>query len=122
MVREAIYFEESEHYELYSEEERNEFLFHIFKSMIIGGASNQYEDYADQYFEATKNLYKDLLSVQKNASGDIEILSKVFKVNDLGQGGVLFKTDHQTNYCYVIVDPMTRIVNVWYFNYVSIWG
>ena len=62
------------------------------------------------------------LSVQKNASGDIEILSKVFKVTDIGAGGTLFKTDHMTNYCYVIVDPMTRIVNVWYFNYVSIWG
>jgi len=122
LIREAIYLQESEHYELYNEAEREEFLFHIFKNMIIGGASNQYEDYADQYFEATKVLYKDLLSVQKNASGDIEIKSKVYKVTDLGDGGALFKTDHMTNYCYVIVDQMTRIVNVWYFNYVSIWG
>ena len=30
MVREAIYFEESEHFELYNEDERNEFLYDFY--------------------------------------------------------------------------------------------
>ena len=39
--------------------------------MIIGGASNQYEDYADQYFEATKVLYKDLYNFEFQIENEI---------------------------------------------------
>ena len=42
MVREAIYFEESEHFELYNEDERNEFLydFYFFKIFFEQFKSN----------------------------------------------------------------------------------
>lgn len=121
LVREACWMEESEHWELYSEEERREFLFHIFKRVSTGGASNQYEDFAEPYFEATKALYKDLLTVQKNASGDVEVVSQVFEIHSLGDGGELFRRENPTNFFYVIVDPMSRHVNVWYFGYRPIW-
>ena len=37
MLRECIFMEESENYTLFTEEERNEFLFKIFNTLIFGG-------------------------------------------------------------------------------------
>merc|ERR1711964_616293 len=56
--------EESELYTAFSDQERKELLFRIFSHMVFGGASNQYEDHVEEYFKATKAIYKDLLSVR----------------------------------------------------------
>eukprot|EP01052_Picozoa_sp_SAG31_P062366 SAG31_NODE_21348_length_552_cov_0.567329_2_plen_68_part_01 len=58
--------EDSENYWLYSDEERNEFLFKIFSHLVLGGGMCQHEDEIVPYFEATKKFYKDLLAVRKN--------------------------------------------------------
>lgn len=52
---------DSDNWDLYSEEERDEFIFHIMKRICIGGAMNQYEDKFTHYFETTKGIYKDLV-------------------------------------------------------------
>merc|ERR1719506_1840235 len=56
---------------------RKEFLFRIFSHLIFGGASNQYEDHVEEYFNVTKAVYKDLLTVRRNDAGDVEVLSTV---------------------------------------------
>merc|ERR1712061_831735 len=104
-VREAILVEESELYDAFTEQDRKEFLFKIFSHLVFGGASNQYEDHVEEYFKVTKNVYKDLLTVRRAETGDVEIVSNVFKITALGQGGSLFPTDSILNFCYVILDP-----------------
>ena len=37
LLREAILIEESEHYDTFSDTDRQEFLFRIFKTFVIGG-------------------------------------------------------------------------------------
>ena len=37
LLREAILVEESEHYDTFSDTDRQEFLFRIFKTFVIGG-------------------------------------------------------------------------------------
>ena len=54
LVREILFMEESDLYATYSEKERKEFLFRVFQHLVIGGASNQYEDEAEEYLKATK--------------------------------------------------------------------
>merc|ERR1719198_2615812 len=90
LIREVILMEESELYEAFSERERKEFLFKIFSHIIFGGASNQYEDHVEEYFKVTKEVYKDLLTVRKNDAGDVEVLSTVWSIKSLGEGGQLF--------------------------------
>jgi len=123
MVREALLMEESEHYEVLSEDDRREFLVHIFKHVMIGGALNQYEEYLQPYHDLAKSFYKDLACVRKNDAGDLEVLSWFLEVTDLGEGGQLFPHPDQEhhNFCYLVVDPVVRHVTLWYFPYRSVW-
>jgi hypothetical protein len=126
MVREALYHEESEIYDTFSSEDRKEFLLHIFKRLVVGGALNQYEEYIEPYTSMTKDFYRDLCTVRKNDAGDVEVLSWVVQVTDLGPGGVLFPKKAQDrelqNYCYLVIDPVVRHVSFWHYGYRSVWG
>jgi len=53
--------EESEEYNLYSEDERNEFVFRIFQMLVLGGTLCQFEDILQPYLDVTKSIYKDLI-------------------------------------------------------------
>uniref|UniRef100_A0A7S3RSF1 Cilia- and flagella-associated protein 300 n=1 Tax=Strombidinopsis acuminata TaxID=141414 RepID=A0A7S3RSF1_9SPIT len=121
LVREAIMMEESEMYDAFSEQERKEFLLRIFSHLVFGGASNQWEDHVEEYFRVTKAVYKDLLTVRRNDTGDVEVMSMVAAIKSLGQGGQLFPKESPLNFCYVIVDPLMRHVSLWYFGYKSVW-
>jgi len=121
LVREAIMMDESELYDAFSEQERKEFLFRIFSHLIFGGASNQWEDHVEEYFKVTKDVYKDLLTVRRNDTGDVEVVSTVASILSLGDGGGLFPKESPLNFCYVIFDPMMRHLRVWYFGYKPIW-
>merc|ERR1711862_1063414 len=108
-------------YDAFTEKERKEFLFRIFSHIVFGGASNQYEDHVEEYFKVTKNVYKDLLTVRRAETGDVEVVSTVCKIRSLGQGGSLYPSDSILNFCYVILDPLMRHIRVWYFGFRPIW-
>lgn len=57
--------EESEEYNLYSREERNEFVFRIFQMLVLGGILCQFEDALEPYLDVTKSIYKDLVRLLK---------------------------------------------------------
>jgi len=121
LIREAILMDESELYDSFSEQDRKEFLFRIFQHLIFGGASNQWEDHVEEYFRVTKEVYKDLLTVRRSDTGDVEVVSTVAAISSLGQGGYLFPKESPLNFCYVIHDPLMRHVKVWYFGYKPLW-
>lgn len=121
LCREAIMMEESELYDAFSVKDRKEFLFRIFSHVLFGGAQNQYEDHVEEYFKVTKEIYKDLLTVRRNDSGDVEVASLVYEIMSFGEGGRVFGHDNPTNFCYVILDPIMRHITVWYFGYKPIW-
>jgi len=121
LIREAIYMEESELYDAFSQKDRNELLFRIFQHLNVGGASNQYEDHVEEYFNATKKIYKDILSVRKNDGGDTEVLSQAYEIKSVGEGGALYTKQHRSNFTYLIVDPTNRSIILWRFVYKSIW-
>lgn len=60
--------EESEHASLFSETERQDFLYHVMWRLCAGGALNQWEDDFSVYRDATRTLYKDLVCVGRKAS------------------------------------------------------
>ncbi|XP_048801937.1 transcriptional coactivator YAP1 isoform X3 [Lagopus muta] len=94
-LRKVLLLEDSDHYDIFSESDRKEFLFCLFKHLCIGGTLCQFEDVLGPYLETTKALYKDLVSVQKNPeTKEISITSTVFRVSayastDAGTAGAL---------------------------------
>ena len=60
-LRRALIMEEDEKFCTFSEADRQEFIFHLFKSLALGGGVCQYEDTIDAYLDITRKLYKDLI-------------------------------------------------------------
>jgi cilia- and flagella-associated protein 300 len=82
--RYSLIFEESEYYDIFDENQRNEFLFHLFKNLCLGGSLCQYEERIDEYLNVTKLLYKQVLSVAKDPeTSEIKILSHAFKIHSV---------------------------------------
>ncbi|XP_026507376.1 transcriptional coactivator YAP1 isoform X2 [Terrapene carolina triunguis] len=94
-LRKVLLLEDSDHFDLFSQSNREEFLFCLFKHLCLGGTLCQFEDVLGPYLETTKALYKDLISVQKDPeTKEIIITSTIFKVSayastDAGSAGAL---------------------------------
>nr|XP_039251261.1 cilia- and flagella-associated protein 300-like [Styela clava] len=121
-LRKMLLLEDSNNFESYSDEERSEFLFRMFSHICIGGSICQYEDMIEPYYEVTKSLYKDCVSVQKDSStNEIKIVSKVFKITAKDEEGTIIypsSGDHIQNFAYLIVEPFKRHVTLLYHS----WG
>lgn len=120
-LRQMLLVDDSESFLLYEEEERRELLFRLFSHLCIGGQVCQFEDNVKPYLELTRAIYKDLLSVQKEA-GDgapqLKIISKAFKVKVKDNLGWCFpENDHCNSFAYLIVDPLKRLVTSFYHSF-----
>ncbi|XP_037231615.1 cilia- and flagella-associated protein 300 [Falco biarmicus] len=116
-LRKVLLLEDSDHYDLFSQSDREEFLFCLFKHLCIGGTLCQFEDVVDPYLQTTKALYKDLVSVQKNPeTKEIHIISTVFRVSAYGNNGLCYPSSHShpQTFAYLIVDPCKRHVHTLY--------
>ncbi|KAA6392266.1 MAG: putative Integrator complex subunit 4 [Streblomastix strix] len=127
-LHECLVCEDSESYVLFTSEERSEFLFHIFKRLVFGGEFCQFEDSIYPYIDMAKNIYKDLVAVQRNpTSGLLEIRSRVRQltsgsnviVEADGKNIAIYPgrdTSHPRNGLYFIIDCGLRTLNVAYFS------
>ncbi|KAG4087784.1 hypothetical protein H8356DRAFT_1010305 [Neocallimastix lanati (nom. inval.)] len=115
-LRKCILMPEFETYDIFTEDDRKEFLFHIFKSICLGGYICQYEDDIQKYFDISKLLYKDFVRVTRdNKTKKLNVISMVYKINDLDSSiSPLFPIEHPQNFMYLTIDPMNRYVTVWY--------
>uniref|UniRef100_A0A2K6EFL5 Cilia- and flagella-associated protein 300 n=1 Tax=Propithecus coquereli TaxID=379532 RepID=A0A2K6EFL5_PROCO len=119
-LRKVLLMEDSEKYEVFSQPDREEFLFCLFKHLCLGGAICQYEDVLNPYLETTKLIYKDLLSVRKHPqTKKIQITSFVFKVTAYDSAGMCYPStkNHEQTFSYFIVDPIRRHIHVLYHCY-----
>ncbi|NWV00832.1 CF300 protein, partial [Upupa epops] len=119
-LRKLLLLEDSDHYDLFSQLEREEFLFCLFKHLCIGGSLCQFEDVVGPYLETTKALYKDLVSVQKDPeTQDIRVVSTVFRVSACDEKGLCYpsRKSHEQTFAYLVVDPCKRHVNVLYHSF-----
>lgn len=60
-LRKCLIVEDDESYSLFSDQDRKEFIFHLFKALSLGGKLCQFEDTLQPYLDATKLIYKDLV-------------------------------------------------------------
>ncbi|XP_015280002.1 PREDICTED: uncharacterized protein C11orf70 homolog [Gekko japonicus] len=121
-LRKVLLLEDSDHYDLFSRLDREEFLFCLFKHLCLGGALCQYEDDLGPYLETTKALYKDLVSVQTDPeTKEINIISTVLKVSAYDVHGLCYpsSSSHEQTFAYLIVSPPKRHVYVLYHSFGS---
>ncbi|XP_034971797.2 cilia- and flagella-associated protein 300 [Zootoca vivipara] len=119
-LRKVLLLEDSDHYDLFSHLDREEFLFCLFKHLCLGGALCQYEDELGPYLETTKALYKELVSVQKDPeTKEIKITSTIFKVCAYDAHGLCYPSSniHEQNFAYLIVNPLKRHIYVLYHSF-----
>ena len=121
LLRDMLINADSDNAELFSEEDRQEFLFQLFQTLCIGGSMCQYEDSWDRYLAVAKAFYKDLVSVHKTDGGKLVVSSVVFAVNKLDCDTPLFPHDNPHNRCLVSVDPARRTVSVFYSAFIPFW-
>ena len=113
-IRKMVFSDESKFYDIYSDEDRREFLFNIFKYLVLGGKINQYEDEILAYVDTTKFFYKDLLSVyQDSETNKVAIGSIVLSVSLWDGQTYLFPGSNHHSFCYFILNAMKREFTVW---------
>ncbi|XP_057331287.1 cilia- and flagella-associated protein 300-like isoform X2 [Microplitis mediator] len=110
-LRAMLLDEESKEYNLFSQDERNEFIFKLFQLLVLGGECCQYEDTLDKYLETTKILYKDFVRIQKQENDSnllitTIVLEVIAKKNDVPY--FPRKPEHKQNLGFLLIDPINR--------------
>ncbi|VDM21109.1 unnamed protein product [Hydatigera taeniaeformis] len=109
----ALYIQGSEFYDLFNEAEREEFLFRLFKHIVTGGELSQPNEDLRAYTNFVKNLYRDLVSVQKiHDSEKVRVVSLVYDVRAMSNNRTVYPSGkvHVNTFAYLIVDPVKRHV------------
>ena len=118
----------------FSEAQRAEFLFHVARWVVAGGAMCQHEDFWGPYEAAVRDVARDFLAVVKSGEGGeegegVRVVSQVWAVKGLqgeglnGQlrGGGLWPLDSPHNVCLVVADPLHRVAHVLHSSFVPFW-
>nr|XP_033803377.1 cilia- and flagella-associated protein 300 isoform X2 [Geotrypetes seraphini]XP_033803379.1 cilia- and flagella-associated protein 300 isoform X2 [Geotrypetes seraphini] len=119
-LRKLLLLEEYNKFYIFSQADRKEFLFCLFKHLCLGGALCQFEDMIGPYLKTTRSLYKELVSVQKDSETQIiRTISTVFKVSAYDENGICYPStqNHEQTFAYLIVDPLKRHVHVLYHSF-----
>ncbi|KAJ8672648.1 hypothetical protein QAD02_003907 [Eretmocerus hayati] len=100
------------HYNLFSDVERDEFIFRLFQILALGGSLCQYEDQLKPYVDVTRKMYRELVRVhKKEATSDLSIGTTVLQVVARDSQGEAFfpsRPEHRQNIGFLLVDGSGR--------------
>lgn len=120
-LRGMLLDEESEEYGLYSEDEKNEFVFRIFQMLVLGGILCQFEDILQPYLDVTKSIYKDLIRVQKqNGSDNLVVSTLVLEVvakDSKGQDYFPSNSNNRQNIAFLLIDANSHEITTFIHEY-----
>ncbi|XP_076282889.1 cilia- and flagella-associated protein 300 isoform X3 [Lasioglossum baleicum] len=119
-VVEMLLDEECPEYNLYTKDEREEFIFRIFQMLVLGGILCQHEDKLDPYLDATKTIYKDLIRVEKQNDSDLSVSTLVLEVvvkDSKNQAYFPCKPSHIQNIGFLLVYNKTREITTFLHQY-----
>jgi len=102
----------SENIDLYTEEEKDELIFHLLKVFVIGGDMCQQDDKIERYLKCTKDLYKALLTVFKSEDdGSFQVAGRVVELLEV-EGVDLWAHESARNKMILVIDPKKNVVTV----------
>ncbi|XP_043466821.1 cilia- and flagella-associated protein 300-like isoform X2 [Leptopilina heterotoma] len=111
-LRVMLLNESSDEYGLYTQNEREEFIFVIFQMLVLGGILCQYEDNIQHYLDTTKTIYKDLISVEiQEETHELHVTTMVMKVevkNSRGESYFPRNPSHKQNLGFLLIEPSSR--------------
>jgi len=111
---------ESEYKDTFSSSQKKEFMFHVLSLVSVGGAACQADENFDVIRKATKDLYKDLVQVEKDDKGVMNITSAVYQIDPSGMNPLLFSIPSFHNKCYAIFKKDGQVTIV-YFPFKPFW-
>ena len=122
MLRDMLVNEESENADLFSEKEKKELIYVLFKTLVVGGSMCQPDTRTERYMEMTKCLYRDLLTVYKApTSGAVTVSGKVYQVRAVDGLDLHRNPDKPFNTFLVMVEPMRKEISVFKNDHVPYW-
>eukprot|EP00428_Durinskia_dybowskii_P078307 CAMPEP_0170360762 /NCGR_PEP_ID=MMETSP0117_2-20130122/3450_1 /TAXON_ID=400756 /ORGANISM="Durinskia baltica, Strain CSIRO CS-38" /LENGTH=157 /DNA_ID=CAMNT_0010615091 /DNA_START=311 /DNA_END=784 /DNA_ORIENTATION=+ len=113
-LREMLLNELSDNLDLFSPDEKSELIFHLFKTVAVGGALCQPDSSIERYLELTKDLYKELVTIYRDSKTDtVQFSGKVFRV-DAVAGLELFPDNPNCplNSLIVIIDVIKKTFTI----------
>ncbi|XP_069676621.1 cilia- and flagella-associated protein 300-like [Periplaneta americana] len=120
-LRRVLLDEDCPNYSLFSEAQRSEFIFRLFKHFCLGGEWCQYEDNIKPYLHTTKAFYKETVRVQKDPiTKQLTIASVVLKVTAKGENGLAFfpcNPENHQNCAYLVIDLINRQITSFVHQY-----
>jgi hypothetical protein len=122
-LREMLLNEDSENAYTYSDDEKNEIIYKLFKLFVVGGSLCQADTTIERYLAITKSLYKELITVYRDAkTEEVQIAGRVYQLSKVS-GLVLFQDDPDSphNSLFLVVDPLTKMVTVLKYSYKPFW-
>lgn len=120
-LRELLINPESENAAVFSEQDRNEFLLHVFRLLVLGGPMCQADISIERYMQMTKDLYKELMTVYRNPKTNaVEVSSVVYQVSAV-EGLQVFPRDNHHNRLFLVIDPTKHTVTMLYRPFVPFW-
>ena len=85
----------------------------MFTLLSVGGSFNQYEDLLQPYLDATKMVYKNIVSVRKRGeTGEIFVESQAYNIISMDKGQAYKRGYNPQNVVYVVINPSIRTVNI----------
>jgi len=109
-LREMLLNSDSENAYVFKESERLELIYVLFRLIVLGGSMCQPDDKIDRYLAMTKALYRDALTVYKDANtGSIAVSGRVYQIKNV-PGLALFSHPDKdiVNLLLVVVDPLKK--------------
>lgn len=123
LLRELLLNIDSENSSLYSSNDRNQYIYHLFKLICIGGSLCQPDNRTDRYLSMIKSLYKETLTVYKDGkSNSMQISGRVYSITSPINDNSVFKHPDSThNSLLLIVDTMKKVITTIKLDYKSFW-
>jgi len=120
-LRELLVNPDSERSYIFGEDARKEFIFHLFKLIVVGGSMCQADASISRYLDVTKGLYKDLLTVYRDSEGITKVATKVFLVSAIQGCEVFPHPENGTNSLMLVIDPVKKCLIVIKNEYLPYW-
>ena len=122
LLGQSLVDDDSPYANLFTDEERKEFIYHLFRRCVLGGPLCQGSDNLNDYLGQVKELYKEMMTVHKNRHNVVEIPSRVYLITNIdSEESHLFSNKSVYNACYVILHPQQHHVTCWTLSHPSFW-
>ena len=121
-LREMLVNEDSENSGLFSEKDKKELIYVLFRTLVVGGSMCQPDTRTERYLEMTKSLYRDLLTVYKApTTGAVTVSGKVFLLHGADGLELHRHADKPFHTFLVIIEPMRKEISVFKNDHMPYW-